>query len=151
MPERNPTVKPMIIAGTNVKSGTPNTAQLLYTQGGSETFTILSGIAGGHGTICVGAGRLDAGFVHDSTLLALSGQPITFFDTASPGSGGFSGMKVLGVLAPSDAFATTGISGAAWRGGQVRQFGFPFTSGLSYTGWSGQPGWSVTYSQVVSG
>ena len=39
MPERNPTAKPTIIAGTVLESGTPNTGQVQYTIGGTKTFT----------------------------------------------------------------------------------------------------------------
>lgn len=153
MPERNPTRNPTIIAGTTFESGTPNTGQIPYTLGGAKTFTVFSGVVGPDILIHAGAGRLDATFFHDSALIALSGQPVVFYDAAVAVSGGplaASGHKVVGVLAPSDELSATGISGAALRGGQVRNFGFTYTSGLVYTTRSGQAGFSVSYTPVVS-
>ena len=122
------------------------TMQTLTTQGGTRTFTSFSGAVGPDILIWSGAGRLDAGFVTDSTLLALSGQAIVFYDGAAISGGPTPGThKVVGVLAPSDEQSATGISGAALRGGQVRQFGFPFFSGLVHSTRSGQPGFSVTF------
>ena len=150
MPERFPTSKPLIFAGTTIYSGVPNTGQSLWTQGGTNVHSVLSGTAGGHQTIWPGAGRLDMAFFHDSTLLALSGQPVTFYDAVSSFSGNVSGVKVLGVLAPAGEQASTAISGAALRGGIVRQFGFAFFSGLCATGQSGGAGWSASFTPVVS-
>jgi hypothetical protein len=150
MPERFPTSKPVIFAGTNLYSGTPNTGQSLWTQGGTNVHSVLSGSAGGHQTIWVGAGRLDSAFFHDSTLLALSGQPVTFYDSAASFSGNVSGVRVVGVLAPAGEQASTAISGAALRGGIVRPFGYAFYSGLCATGASGNAGWSASYTPVVS-
>lgn len=154
MPSRLPTAKPTIMAGTVIISGDPNTGQILMTHGGTRVHTVFSGTAGGDANIVVGAGRLDAAFFHDSALIALSGQPVVFYDAAAAVSGGplaTSGHKVVGVLAPSEEFATTGISGAALRGGVIRQIGFSFSSGLCHTGRSGGPGWSASYTLVNSG
>lgn len=151
MPERNPTARPTIIAGTNLVSGTPNTGQLPYTLGGSHVSTVFSGVVGPDINICVGGGRLDMAFFHDSAMLALSGQAVTFYDSAVAVSGGplaASGHKVVGVLAPT---ADTGISGAALRGGVLRGGGLVFTSGLCYSTRSGQAGFSAAYTPVISG
>lgn len=153
MPNRAVTRNPTIMAGTVLGSGEPNTGQIPLTLGGSRNHTVFSGTAGGDANIWVGAGRLDAAFFVDSALIALSGQPVVFYDSAVAVSGGplaASGHKVIGVLAPSKEFATTGISGAALRGGDVRNFGFVFTSGLCHTGRSGGAGFSVSYTPVMS-
>jgi hypothetical protein len=76
-----------------------------------------------------------------------------FYDSAVAVSGGplaTSGHKVVGVLAPTRELALTGISGAALRGGNVQQFGFVYTSGLCYSTRSGQAGFSVSYTPVMS-
>ncbi len=151
MPERNPSRVPTIIAGTSLESGTPNTGQIPYTLGGSKTVTVFSGAVGPDILIQAGGGRLDAAFFHDSPTLALSGQPVVFYDSAIAVSGGplaASGHKVVGVLAPK---TDSSISGAALRGGVVQSFGFVFTSGLVYTTRSGGAGWSASFTPVVSG
>jgi hypothetical protein len=145
------TPKPCLNAGTIILSGAPNTGQTLATLGGLRTHTVFSGAVGPDILITAGEGRLDAAFFHDSAIIALSGQPVIFYDSAVAVSGGplaTSGHKVVGVLAPK---ADTGISGAALRGGDVKTYGFPFSSGLCYTTRSGQAGWSVTYTPCVSG
>ena len=154
MPERTPTNKPVILAGTTLMSGDANTGQQLFTQGGTRTHTIFSGTAGGDAAIFVGAGRLDAAFFHPGAQLALSGQSVMFYDAASPYSGGpipASGQtKVVGVLA-TVAASRPAASGDVFQGGVVQQFGFAFTSGLCFQGRSGQFGWSASYTPVVSG
>lgn len=154
MPERTPTNKPTVLVGSTIESGVPNTGQSLWTLGGTRTHTVFSGTAGGDANIWVGGGRLDLAFFLDSALLALSGQPVVFYDAAVAVSGGplaASGHKVVGVLAPAGELASTAISGAALRGGIIRQLGVAFSSGLCHTGRSGGPGWSVSYTPVVSG
>lgn len=152
MPERLPTAKPTVVAGTNIESGTPNTGQVPYTIGGSRTFNKLSGTAGGDANIFVGGGRLDLGFQHGATVLALSGQAITFYDSAVAVSGGplaASGHKVVGVLGfnqPQPA-----ASGDVYQGGNVQNLGFVFTSGLCHNSRSGQLGFTVSYTIAVSG
>lgn len=154
MPERLPTIKPTVNIGSVLTSGDPNTGQMCYTQGGSKTFSKLSGVVGPDVNIWVGGGRLDASFFHDSALLALSGQAVVFYDSAVAVSGGplsTSGHKIVGVLAPTGFQADTSVSGAALRGGIVINHGFPFTSGLCVTTRSGQAGFSATFTPVVSG
>jgi hypothetical protein len=153
MPARLPTVNPSIIAGTVFTSGDANTGQIPFTLGGSRVVTKYSGVVGPDVVAYTGGGRLDAAFFHDSAILALSGQAVVFYDASVAVSGGpfaADGHKVLGVLAPSDEQSATGISGAALRGGQVRNFGFTFQSGLAYSTRSGQPGFSASFTPVVS-
>lgn len=154
MPERAVTQYPAILAGTPLFSGTPNTGQVLTSPGGaSKTYTNYSGTVGPDILIHAGAGRLDSAFFLDSTILALSGQAVTFYDAATAVSGGplaASNHKVVGVLAPGDGFANTMVSGAALRGGAIRYFGMPYSSGLCATTRSGAAGFSVGYTQVVS-
>ena len=142
------------MAGTPLFSGTPNTGQVLTSPGGaSKLFTNFSGAAGGDVNIHVGGGRLDSAFFHDSAMIALSGQPVVFYDSAVAVSGGplaASGHKVVAVLAPGYELGGTGVSGAALRGGFTRFFGTPYSSGLCVTGRSGAAGFSVGYTQVVS-
>lgn len=154
MPFRDPTARPAIMAGTNIISGTPNTGQILTSPGGaSQSFTNFSGAVGPDILITAGQGRLDSAFFLDSAIVALSGQPVTFYDSAVAVSGGpiaASGHKVVGVLAPGYELGGTGVSGAALRGGTVRSFGMPFTSGLVYTTRSGAAGFSVGYTLAFS-
>jgi hypothetical protein len=124
----------------------PITRQTATTLGGTRVYTHYSGVVGPDILIASGAGRLDAAFFLDSALVSLSGQPVTFYDGA-PVSGGplaASSHKVLGVLAPQ---ADTGTSGAALRGGKIVNFGFVFSSGLVHSTRSGQPGFSVSFTQ----
>lgn len=152
MAERLPTNKPTSMVGTILNSGSPNTGQLPLTQGGDHMATSWSGTAGGDACLWVGGGRLDAAFFHDSAILALSGQPVTFYDAAvAVSGGGGSGYKIVGQLSPGMWLNLTNASGAPLRGGEVRSFGFVFTSGLCYASKSGQPGFSVSFTPVVSG
>jgi hypothetical protein len=141
MAERGVTATPTIIAGTPLLSGTPNTGQIPYTLGGQKVFSKASGVVGPDNLIHSGGGRLDAAFFHDSAIIALSGQAVTFYDGA-PVSGGPLTAPVVGVLAPK---ADTSISGAALRGGELRLFGTTFQSGLVASTRSGQAGFSVSY------
>lgn len=156
MPERFPTNKPLVLAGTPLMSGTPNTGQLSYTLGGSKTFTAYSGTAGGDANIWVGGGRLDRGFVHNALAsLVLSGKPIVLYDSAVAVSGGplaTSGHNVVGILSVGSLAGVNTLSGVQVIGGAIQDLGgMVFTSGLCYTGTSGQPGFTVGYTPVVSG
>lgn len=151
MPERNPSSRTTIIQGSPVMSGTPNTAQLLYTQGGQKNATVFSGVAGGDTVINIGAGRLDSAFFHPGTYPMISGrgQGVEFYDASATVSGGgpISGCKVVGVLFPDLSVLVSGN----WSKGIFLGAGNVFTSGLGYTGRSGQPGFSINYTPVVSG
>lgn len=152
MPERNPTARPMVVQGSPVESGTPNTGQVQYTLGGQRTYSKMSGVVGPDVNIWVGGGRLDAVFLHDSAMNALSGLAVVFYDSAVAVSGGplsTSGHKIVGVIGPLPA--QTGISGGLLKGGQIQNVGFVFTSGLCHTTVSGQPGFSASFTPVVSG
>lgn len=152
MPERNPTKTPMLIAGTNLESGTPNTGQIPYTLGGSRTYTKYSGTAGGDVNIWVGGGRLDSIFVIPSADAGLSGRALLFYDAAAAVSGGpifLSGHKVVGgVQVPTGS--TPVLSGTPNIGGVV-SVGVVFTSGLCHTGGSGGFGFSCSFTPVISG
>ncbi len=148
MPERNPTRSPTFIAGTVLESGTPNTGQQTFTDGGSRTFQKLSGTAGGDANIWVGAGRLDAALLHPELLAAnpaASGVTVLFYDSAAAVSGGPLTNKIVGVLRSMET-----KSGQV-QGGQVSKFGFVFTSGLCHTSASGMPGFTASYTPVISG
>ncbi len=132
-------------------SGTPNTGQILNTQGGQKNHSVFSGVAGGDTIVHVGAGRLDNAFYHPGWfgLTSGKGQSVEFYDAAVTVSGGgpISGHKIIGILMPNLA---TLISGS-WHAGVFLGAGNVFTSGLGYTGRSGQPGYSINYTPVVSG
>lgn len=149
--QRFPTAKPTVMVGSTVMSGTPNTGQVLMTQGGTHLVSVASGVVGPDVAAWVGAGRLDSAFFHDSAIIALSGQPVFFYDAATAVSGGPLTNKVVGVLAPGAELGGTGISGAALRGGALKTFGTPFYSGLCYSLRSGQAGFSVCFTPVLSG
>lgn len=155
MPERQPTAKPTIIAGTTFVSGDPNTGQQLFTYGGTKTFTKFSGTAGGDANVWVGAGRLDVACTFDGSALALSGTPIIFYDSAIAVSGGplaTSGHKVVGVLGVGGANAgPLAASGDVFMAGMTQIIAMPFNSGLCYTSRSGHLGFSISYTPVVSG
>lgn len=154
MPERFPTAKPTIVAGTNLESGTPNTGQILASYGGSHHASYYSGLSLTDRQIWVGAGRLDfAQHANVSANRAGSGVAWTFYDSAvalalpplSGGSLNTSGSKLLGVLLPSNV-----LSGAiVW--GEKREFGTVFTSGLCAQGLSGAPPMCVSFTPVISG
>ncbi len=151
MPERLPTAKPLIVAGTNLESGTPNTGQILQTIGGTHTYNKMSGVVGPDVSVWVGGGRLDLAVFHTATLATLSaasGKPIVFYDAAVAISGGpisASGHKVVGVLSPAVTASGTLIYG------ERRDFGSVFTSGLCHSTTSGQAGFSISYTPVISG
>lgn len=151
MAERNPSSRYTAIVGTPVMSGTPNTAQLLYTLGGQKNTSVFSGIAGGDTVVNIGGGRLDNAFFHPGTypLISGRGQAVEFYDAAATVSGGgpISGCKIVGVLFPD----LSNIISGNWSKGVFFGEGNVFTSGLAYTGRSGQPGFSINYSPVVSG
>lgn len=153
MPERTPTAKPTVLAGTVLESGTPNTGQILQTVGGTHTVSYYSGSLTDR-NIWVGAGRLDlALFAAPHSARAASGIPIIFYDGAVNGglpplSGGnlaASGNKILGVLLPSVTASGTTIYG------ERRLFGTVFTSGLTVQALSGAPPFAVCFTPVVSG
>ena len=145
------------MAGTTISGSLgPNTGQVCMTFGGQRSLMKASGTAGGAATIWTGAGRLDALHIHPPSVPTLangsdimSGIPLVFFDSTTPGSGApLSGeiqlWKGTGTLAP---VAGSGV----FRYGSVIQLGFPFLSGLSHSSISGQDGFTVYFTPVVSG
>ncbi len=154
MPQLPPAARPLILAGTNVESGTPNTGQIMQTLGGSRTFSAYSGLSLADQSVWVGAGRLDsAAYAGPSANTAASGIAIVFYDAAialpfpslSGGNPGVSGAKLLGVLLP-----TITNSGAKLRSDR-QEFGVAFTSGLCVQATSGAPPYVVSFTPVVSG
>lgn len=148
MPERLPTPRPTVLAGTNIESGTPNTGQIGYTEGGTHNFTRFSGSTA-DANIWVGGGRLDfALFAAPHSKLAASGKPIIFYDSAVAAAAGpvaASGHKLLGVLLPSN------VNSGATIWGEKRMFSTVFTSGLCVSSLSGAAPFSVSFTPVVSG
>lgn len=156
MSERVPTKNPVVLAGTNVVSGTPNTGQVLFTQGGSKVYTLFSGAAADV-QVHLGAGRLDAfQLLTAAGLNAASGVAAYIYDAAVAGAGvaAASGHKVLGIADPQSIprppFGTF-QSGDKVRAGDIIQVGAPFTSGLNISCLSGGGGLSVYYTPVYSG
>ncbi len=155
MPERTPTHYPKVVAGTVLMSGSPNTGQCLVSFGGQKTVTIYSGVAPDT-QIQKGAGRLiRAQFLPDPGTVAASGIVIRFYDANIPAVAGpvfLSGHKPLGVLQIANP-----DNGAAWASGavlaqaQAAVFNVVYTSGLCVTQLSGQPGFTVSYTPVISG
>lgn len=151
MPERRPTARPDIVAGTVLESGTPNTGQILQTLGGSHVAMRYSGVVGPDINLWVGGGRLDNAMLYSLAApgtLAASGQPVIFYDSAVAVSGGplsTSGHKVVGVLRAGN------ISSGLTLYGEVRQFGAVFTSGLCFTTRSGQGAWTASFTPAISG
>lgn len=157
MPERASTAKPLIFAGTNM-SGVlgPNTGQLCFTTGGQRSFQKQSGTAGGAATIWTGAGRLDAIHIHPPSVPTLangsdimSGIPLVFFDATALASGA----PLSGEIVVYKGTGTTQpVAGSGvFRYGAVIQLGFPFLSGLSHSSISGQDGFTVFFTPVMSG
>ena len=153
MSNRFPTSKPTTMVGSTILSGLPNTGQVLFTQGGSVTFSKLSGTAGGNAMIFTGAGRLDSIHYHPSAIPAASGFPLLFYDAASALSGhGASGYTILDTTNTAQfgsVFATFN-SGVVNIGGD-KQVGRVFQSGLAFQSQSGQAGFTVSYTPVQSG
>ena len=147
MPERNPTRQPDIYAGTILYSGSPNTGQIPYSFGGSKTYSSLSGVATDV-LIQLGAGRLDNAQLIPGADLAASGLPVIFYDShaaAAAGPVAASGHKIVGVIAPSNTASGNIIFG------DKLSYGTVFTSGLCVYQISGIPGFTATYTPVVSG
>lgn len=156
MPERVPTKNPVVLAGTNVQSGTPNTGQVLFTLGGSKAYTRFSGGAADV-QIHLGAGRLDSYQLHTATALNVASGVVAYlYDGAVAGAGvaAASGHKVLGIADPQaiprPPFGTF-QSGDKITAGPVIQVGAPFASGLNISCLSGGGGITVIYTPVVSG
>jgi hypothetical protein len=163
MPERFPTSKPEVICGTNLFSGTPNTGQQPTTYGGSNNFQKFSGTVGPDLSIWVGAGRLDnfasLGTIGTTDIKQASGQPIIFYDSAIAASGGpiaASGHKIIAIL-DTRGFPLPGGNPNIFNSGAL-SYGYPptpvgavFTSGLCVSMTSGQVGFNVSFTPVVSG
>ncbi len=153
MPQRLPTARPTVVAGTVIESGTPNTGQILQTIGGTHNTSFYSGSLTDQ-NIWVGAGRLDfALYANISANRAASGIPIIFYDSAialalpplSGGTLGTSGAKLLGVLSPAVTASGTTVYG------ERRDFSTVFTSGLCVNALSGASAFAVGFTPVVSG
>lgn len=149
---------PLRMAGANMTSGSPNTGEMSWTQGGAQVVS-QSGMFSGNpdgGITIVGsgqAGRLNMVVIHNlpGTLWAQSGIKIDFWDGgASPAltSGGpfaASGHKLIATYN-----APTGLSGQPSAAVGVQPpLGMPFTNGLFARAGSGAPGFSVSYSPEV--
>lgn len=150
MPEMNPVHKVTIRAGTNLESGTPNTGQFLHSCGSQRQYSKLSGVVGPDNNIWVGGGRLNFAQMIPGAGPTHSGLPIIFYDSAVAVSGGplsASGHKVLGVLRTSLANSLSGLAGQD----ETRVFHTVFTSGLCATTASGQYGYCVSFTPVISG
>ncbi len=158
MPERLPTARPTVLAGTNMTSGDPNTGQAMFTMGGAKTFSQQSGALGVDYVIWKGGGRLDHVELHPTGGSLGSGILTIFYDTAVASSGGpiaASGHKIISKLHPgSQAYGSVGIgqiqSGSLNLGGYF-PIGRVFTSGLVLASLSGMNGVTVSYTPVVSG
>lgn len=165
MPERLPTARPDNLVGSILTSGDPNTGQLMQSYGGSKTVTRNSGVVGPDINLWVGGGRLDTLHIHwpnsasgfTTNAAYASGLPVTFYDSAVAVSGGplpTSGHKILLKIAPYEPnlLGTATIqSGLLGQGRGPMQIGTVFTSGLCVTTASGIPGWTATFTPVVSG
>jgi hypothetical protein len=157
MPERNPTKNPTVLVGSVIESGTPNTGQVPITYGGTKTFSAMSGAVGPDICIHVGAGRLDSVTIHPPSVRTVangsdinSGLPITFYDSAVAVSGGPLSASGHKVIWKGFADYEKTVSGG-FRTGRTVSLGYAFTSGLVHTTTSGQDGWTVSYTPVVSG
>lgn len=161
MAERKPTRKPTVVIGSNVYSGTPNTGEIHTTRGGVRASCVWSGSlltnaaltgaagavqSGGHILLHTGAGRLNSVWQHQG-VLSLSGVAITFYDAAAITASGVSvsGQRfIASVNAPQGQSGQfTAVAPVAWD--------IPFTSGLCASAPSGTPGFTVTFTPVVSG
>lgn len=152
MPERRPTSLPDIQAGTILFSGQPNTGQQPVTFGSTHTFSQLSGQTLADGQIWRGGGRLETGQIIHNADPAASGIPIVLYDAAvatpvavAPGPLSASGHKVVGILRASN------ISSGWIIGGDLTRFDMIFTSGLHHSNISGAPGFTCSFTPVVSG
>lgn len=159
MPERVATQNPHVMVGSTISGSLgPNTGQICMTFGGQRSFQKQSGTAGGAATIWTGAGRLDSILFHapTNTLAAgaavESGLPLVLFDSVAHGSGApLSGEIVLWRGVSTQLAYNSVISGVLTRVGGVLRLGHPFLSGLSHSSISGQDGFTVFFTPVVSG
>ena len=154
---RQPTASPTTIGGTSVYSGQPNTGQLRQTYGGQVNIPgLLSG--GGAAAIALGQGRLDTAqilSVGAAVPQAASGQQVIFYDSHAVGTGYVpaSGHKILAILDPrAQAQGMAAFnSGALMVAGLPIQLGVPYNSGLNVVALSGAPGYTCSYTPVLSG
>lgn len=157
---RQPTLNKTIIAGTSMYSGQPNTGQVRNTYGGQVT---AAGRYSGTGAeqIALGQGRLDTAQIIAAGVAApaaASGQSVIFYDSHAAGTGydRTSGHRILAVLDPRAAAqkyfgSTTYNSGAVMIGIDPIPLGIPYNSGLNVQALSGAPGYSCSYTPVLSG
>ncbi len=161
MPERLPTARPTVLAGTNLTSGDPNTGQVFQTFGGAKTFSLYSGTVGPDKAIWVGGGRLDHVELHPGAAVSMpiaSGPAVIFYDSAVVVSGGpifASGHKIVSKITPG-ILTLQSISSVAYASGILNYGGLwpvgrVFTSGLMLATLSGMNGVTVSFTPVVSG
>jgi len=156
-------VNPCSINYTPKSSGDVGTGEIQTVRGGGRLATVYSGIltgasvAAAPGAVAAGdavyffsgAGRLNWA---QSVVGLLSGQAVTFYDTAVAASGGpipTSGHKVLGRLPGTQESAITILSGSFGPVG-VFNFDAPFQSGLAAKVPSGCPAFSISWTPEVS-
>ncbi len=158
MPQRFPTSKPGIIAGTLLTSGDPVTGQIPYTLGGSRYAMRASGVVGPDVQLQVGGGRLDMVQIFanatPAAAPAASGIAVVFYETAAVISGGpINGEKILASIHPAGDQAQNQLIFNSGLGclGKVVPLGVPYQSGLAVFVASGQVGWGATYTPVLSG
>lgn len=159
----NTTRSPLRMAGANLQSGFPGTGEVQMTDGGQRTATVWSGniltnaaltgcpagavTSGGQIMIWSGGGRLHRILVHS---LLTSGQPVTFYDSASITVSGVSvsGQRFIGRI-PARSRATLALASGEvdiavpWN--DVIEVQMPFTSGLCAAAASGAPGFTVSF------
>ena len=156
---RQPTASTTIIGGTSIYSGQPNTGQLRQTVGGQVNDTGLYSGAGAR-QIALGQGRLDTAQIFAIGVAApalASGVAVIFYDSHAAGTGYVpaSGHKILAVLDPKvpgvSQFPNTYNSGAVMIGSLPQELGQPYNSGLNVSALSGAPGYTCSYTPVLSG
>jgi hypothetical protein len=168
------TRSPLRLVGACVNSGAVNTGEQRATYGGGMTACIYSGMVSGVGLtgapfaitgvntaggadlmLWSGPGRLKDVLIQQTVV---SGQQTTFYDGATPTSGGpfvASGHRMLGVIPPGVS-GGPGVFGLMGSGlptvaqGQVLAYDIPFHSGLIVNMKSGGQGFTVTFSPEVN-
>lgn len=141
---------PLRVVGAVVNSGSVNTGEQCWTQGGQSTYTAFSGVNVAT-LVASGPGRLNETLV---TAQLTSGQSVVFVDSATATSGmpfSTSGHKIVGLIPPIWRVGASGILNIGSEEGRVQVVGIPFFSGIVACPLaSGTPGFTVSWTHETN-
>lgn len=142
-----PIQKPLYLAGTNASSGSVQTGELTFTEGGGRVTCFFSGSTLGDTLIFSGAGRVNVVTMHTQMQ---SGVSAFIYDAAVATSGGpfgLSGHKMIYATPPTWGGAASGVYLPLNPAGVLVDK--VFQSGLCVNTRSGNAGFSFSWSPEV--